>query len=86
MPERGSLEYADTVAKAQYVRLIDIFLLGPVLLYLAATLPGARPLLRTFLAIAGAGTVYYNARNYLHIQQIATADARLAADAWERLP
>jgi hypothetical protein len=86
MPDRGSPEHLDTVAKAQYVRLIDIFVLGPVLLYTAAILPRERPLLRAFLAVAGVGTVYYNARNYMNIQRLAASDERLARDAWARLP
>jgi hypothetical protein len=86
MLERGSPAYLDTVAKAQYVRLIDIFVLGPALLYTAAILPRDRPLLRAFMVVAGAGTVYYNARNYMDIQQLAAGDERLARDAWVRLP
>lgn len=80
------VEYADTVAKPQYVRLIDIFVLGPALLYTATILPKNRPLLRAFMVVAGAGTVYYNARNYLTIRRLAAGDPRLARDAWARLP
>ena len=83
-----SAVYLDAVAKPQYVRLIDVFLLGPALLYTATILSRDRPLLHLFLAVAGAGTIYYNARNYLDIQRRIAEDTtgRMATDAWARLP
>lgn len=81
-------EHLDTVAKAQYVRLVDVFILGPALLYTASVLPPQHRTLRAFLTIAGVGTVFYNARNFLRIQQLIAADTsgRLASEAWARLP
>jgi hypothetical protein len=55
--------------KAQGVRLFDVFLLGPALLWLGVC---ADRQLRTWervgLAAVGAGTILYNGRNYLQIE------------------
>ncbi len=51
--------------KAQVVRLLDVWLLGPLMMYAAET-PSPRPDWATwFLAASGAATVTYNGRNYL---------------------
>jgi hypothetical protein len=52
--------------KGQYVRLIDIFLYGPYLIYI-----GMKPtytfsnIEQAFMLFLGATTISYNARNYL---------------------
>jgi len=51
------------VSKSQNVRLFDVLLLGPWLIYLASK-GNLTKEQRVLLAIAGAGTVVYNARNY----------------------
>ncbi len=54
-------------SKTQWVRIIDIFVYGPYLIYLALhnnyTFSEYEKLLLLFL---GATTISYNARNYLH--------------------
>ena len=51
--------------KSQRVRLIDVFVLGPFMLW-AAWRAGTLPLwARWTLAASGAATVWYNGRNYL---------------------
>ena len=51
--------------KTQWVRLVDVFVYGPFLLYLAfrETEVSFKQL---FLLFLGATTITYNARNYLH--------------------
>lgn len=55
--------------KAQAVRLVDVWLLGPLMVYVAATSDepdgGAEELARAALVVAGAATITYNGRNYL---------------------
>lgn len=55
--------------KAQAVRLVDVWLLGPLMVYVAATADepddGLQELARQTLTAAGAATITYNGRNYL---------------------
>ena len=48
--------------KADAVRLGDVFLLGPLMIYVAAS-ADAEPAARAVLAAAGAATITYNGRN-----------------------
>lgn len=50
--------------KSQYVRLIDIFVIGPVLIY-AGTIKALPNYLRMFLIVVGILTIIYNGNNYL---------------------
>lgn len=49
--------------KTQTIRLIDVFLLGPFMIYAAAK-PQLTPLDRIILAIIGIATILYNWKNY----------------------
>jgi hypothetical protein len=52
--------------KGQYVRLIDIFLYGPFLIYIGMKKTYTFSLIeQVFLLFLGATTITYNARNYL---------------------
>ena len=53
--------------KHQFVRLLDVFVYGPVLIWVAYLLP--HPLLSYFVLFLGATTITYNLRNYLHIKR-----------------
>ncbi len=54
--------------KAQWVRLVDVFLYGPYLLYLSfQTNYVFSALEKLFLAFLGATTITYNLRNYLKL-------------------
>jgi len=56
------------VGKAQVVRLVDVFLLGPFMLYYAlATSAAAPPLQAALLGAAGVATILYNGYYYLRI-------------------
>lgn len=56
--------------KAQWVRLVDVFLYGPYLVYLSARVGGYvfSEGEKMFLLFLGATTVSYNARNYLSLR------------------
>lgn len=49
--------------KSQKVRLLDVFVLGPIMIY-AGTRTSLPVWLRVSLMAMGVGTIYYNAKNY----------------------
>ncbi len=53
-----------TEVKAQWVRLVDVFALGPFMMYMGVKGSGAPFLGRIVLVAAGFGTMSYNWRNY----------------------
>ena len=55
--------------KAQGIRILDMVLIGPVMLYAAYRLPDSARLTKGALAFFGAATVLYNGRNYLLLRQ-----------------
>ena len=55
--------------KAQYVRLLDVFLFGPVMIYAALYPNNMNATTRWALGIIGAGTILYNGMNYLEIER-----------------
>ena len=59
--------FATGSSKTQWVRLIDIFVYGPYLIYISLhnqyVFTYAE---KVFLLFLGATTISYNARNYLH--------------------
>ncbi len=54
-----------TGTKSQWIRLVDVFIYGPILIY-AATQVSSR-WLQIVLVLMGATTITYNLRNYLSI-------------------
>lgn len=58
---------ADSREKTQYVRLLDIFLYGPIMVYISLdNSNNLRYLFRVCLLIIGSTTITYNAKNYLY--------------------
>lgn len=55
--------------KAQGIRALDVWALGPLMIYVAAREGGTSDLARMALAAAGAATITYNGRNYLRLQE-----------------
>ena len=54
--------------KPQGIRALDVWALGPLMIYVAARQGGTSNLARIALAAAGAATITYNGRNYLRLQ------------------
>ena len=54
--------------KSQNVRLIDVFVLGPVLVWFGVKATGVPELANTLMIIAGIATIIYNGRNYLKLK------------------
>ncbi|MAH47946.1 hypothetical protein CMI37_19145 [Candidatus Pacearchaeota archaeon] len=68
MPERGEVVcWNEPLVKTQRVRLLDVFLIGPLMVYGAAKMP--RGPAAAVLAFFGVSTVLYNARNYLLVEE-----------------
>jgi len=60
---------ANGESKSQYVRLIDVFIYGPYLTYLAFQKEYVFTTLeKVFLLLMGITTISFNARNYLKIK------------------
>lgn len=60
--------FATGSGKAQWVRLVDVFLYGPYLVYLSFQSNYVFSVAeKLFLAFLGATTVTYNLRNYLRL-------------------
>lgn len=55
--------------KSQNIRILDVFLIGPVMIY-GAYKSNMHPALRITLAIFGICTIYYNGKNYLINKEI----------------
>ena len=51
--------------KSQVVRLYEVFLLAPFLMYIGYKAKGISNLERNAIYLIGVGTLVYNARNYL---------------------
>lgn len=58
------------IQKSQIIRLIDIWLFGPAIIYTSVRAKSIHPLLKLALFYAGASTIYYNGRNYLDNQKL----------------
>lgn len=50
--------------KSQNIRLLDVFFIGPIMIY-GAYKSNMHPALRIALAVFGVCTIYYNGKNYL---------------------
>lgn len=53
--------------KAQPVRVMDVFILGPAMVLSSACI--TNPLLRAVILIGGMGTIAYNAVNYAKVRR-----------------
>lgn len=70
-------EDANLVVKAQVIRLYDVFVIGPLMMYGAYNMQAATPAqkaARFLLAGAGIATVLFNGRNYLMIDALRRGD------------
>jgi len=61
VPERGEV---------QLVRLIDVFILGPAMLYIAVYSKNVNILVRSFVGFSGAMTMIYNGLRYLQVEKM----------------
>jgi len=66
-----------TQGKSQLIRLLDVFVIGPLMVYGGVNLAGKSPVLGLALGVFGASTVYFNGRNWLALR--GTPEVPLAA-------
>lgn len=59
----------DHMAKGQLVRLADVFIIGPTMMYFAMRARREPVWLRSVMFAFGAGTVLYNGRNFLAVRK-----------------
>lgn len=55
--------------KAQSVRILDVVLIGPLMMWGGAQIRRSYPLRGDLLTLLGIATIWYNGRNYLLIEQ-----------------
>lgn len=51
--------------KTQTIRLLDVFFVGPLMVYAADKLPKEQETAAKLLAVVGVATVLYNGRNFI---------------------
>lgn len=62
----------DDDPKVQIVRTIDLFVMGPAMVWIGATHPTAPPIVKAFIVVSGIGTSLFNGANLvrcLHRQE-----------------
>jgi hypothetical protein len=62
------------VSKSQFVRLVDIFAMGPLLLWFGVKGTSFPAWARLAILWSGVGTIAYNAKNYLETREREYAD------------
>lgn len=55
----------DEIKKSQWIRLVDVFALGPFMVYIGVKESNLNEMERWGIILAGIGTIVYNGRNYL---------------------
>lgn len=59
----------ELAVKSQYVRLADVFAIGPLMVYGAYKMSAAPMAARILLGFFGVSTVLYNAANYIKVEE-----------------
>lgn len=54
--------------KSQPIRLLDIFFLGPIMIYFGISRGKKTKLERAFFVVSGVATIFYNLKNYQEIE------------------
>ena len=58
-----------TIVKPQYIRLVDVFALGPLMIW-ASTSKDLPPWAKCALGLSGLATITFNGLNYLRLQKM----------------
>lgn len=58
--------------KSQTIRLLDVTVIGPVIIWSGLKNRTSNPVLGSIVVIMGALTIWYNAENYLRIEETST--------------
>ena len=68
-PRFEDATFSLSTAKAQWVRVADVVLIGPLMVAGGVSLTRKHPLWGVLLGALGVGTVVYNARNWWWVRQ-----------------
>ena len=60
----------EELSKSQNIRLVDIFFIGPFLIYMGNKAQGISPLQRNLVYAIGIATIIYNGKNYLENKHV----------------
>lgn len=55
--------------KAQEIRLLDVFAIGPLMIYAGHKSQDLSPLIKNSLMLTGVATILYNGHNYLKVRK-----------------
>ena len=58
------------VVKTQHIRMIDVFVLGPLMIYAATLVPKKHGTVRLALGLFGASTIVYNWQNHQKVAKL----------------
>ena len=53
------------ISKSQNIRLLDVFFIGPYMIYISKKAKGLSKLESFTLLVLGVATIFYNGKNYL---------------------
>lgn len=67
--EQAILQHLSSMEKAQPVRLFDVFILAPALVYVGTSGKLSNNM-GNFLTLVGVGTALFNGHNYIKIEQL----------------
>jgi len=54
--------------KVQIIRLVDVFVLGPTMIWFGIAAGGLPQIAKDFMILAGIATIIFNGQRYLEIQ------------------
>ena len=60
-----NLTTVEEQSKSQNIRLLDVFFIGPFMMYISYKAKGISNLERYTLLALGVATIYYNGKNYI---------------------
>ena len=60
----------DEIGKTQNIRLVDVFILAPFMIYFGLKAKGISKTEKSIMVLAGIGTALYNGNNYLKQKEI----------------
>ena len=64
----AQLEQLNTSLKTQWIRLADVFVIGPLMVMGGVSLTRKHPILGVVLGALGFGTIWFNGRNWLLVR------------------
>ncbi len=89
MPSQSVAHHLNFSLKAQWIRLADVLIIGPLMIWGGVALTKRSPVWGVILGAMGFGTIWFNGRNWWLIrqaEQAAKQRAQLPAPAAAEVP